>query len=86
MENPKYTHEEQHWADDLVRRLSAEFPDAHIRTDEEHFIYEVTKPSGERVEMHTPKWHKIPHKHEDGSVTGIDTEESIRADLSGQQE
>lgn len=82
MEKPKYSHEEQKWAEDLVRKLAAEFPDANIHTDEEHFIYDVVSPSGERIEVHTPKWRKIPLKNPDGSVVGIDAEDDIRARLN----
>jgi hypothetical protein len=82
MENPKYSHEDQQWANDLSHKLALEFPDANIHTDSEHFIYTITSPSGERVEMHTPKWQKIPRKNNDDSVTYTDTEDVIQNNLA----
>lgn len=55
MENPKYSHKEQKWAEDLVHKLVAEFPDANIHTDGEYYIYTIVHPDGEHAERHTPK-------------------------------
>ncbi len=82
MEHPKYSPEEQEWANALVKRLSTEFPNAHIRADTEHFIYEVTESGGEHMEVHTPKWQKIPIKNPDDSITYVNTEDIIRSRLT----
>ena len=83
MEKLKYSPEEQKWAEDLVRKLADQFPDANIHVDEEYFIYDVVSPSGEYIEVHTPKWPKIPLKNPDDSVDYKDTKEVIRNNLKG---
>jgi hypothetical protein len=87
MEQPKRSPEEERaardrWADALAHTLAAEFPDANIHTDSEYFIYTVIKPSGERVEVHTPKWPKVPKKNPDDSVTHVKIEDLIRDQLA----
>jgi hypothetical protein len=80
MESPKYTHEDKQWANELVKKLGAEFPDANMRQDAEYFIYDLKTRNGAPVEGRTPKWESVPLKQEDG-VVPVATEKVIRAEL-----
>jgi hypothetical protein len=63
----KYSAAEMERQKQVINELRAEFPDANIRRDEEHFIYERKIPGGKTVTVHTPLWEKIPVKVSDKS-------------------
>ena len=76
-ENFKHNAEELEREAALEAELRADFPEANVRRDAEHWIYDVVKEDGTHAEVHVPRWEILPMKN--GSSVPI--EDVIRADL-----
>lgn len=69
-----------------LEELKQQFPDANIREDSEHFIYDLKDTNGKSVEVHTPKWEKIPVTLADDTVVHVPVFDVIRAELKHRHE